>query len=482
MDIVPNHCSVEHAWFRAALAAEPGSPERERFWFRDGRGADGSEPPNNWRAVFGGPAWTRIVEPDGSPGQWYLNTFTPWQPDFNWENPEVVAMFDDVLRFWFDRGVEGFRVDAVAVVGKAPGLPDAPDPDPSLRDTDAWIANPYNHFWPSAHDHWRHWRRVVEDYEASHPGRRLFTVSEAYTPKRPELLLHYVRDEFNQSFSFDLMLSPWEAGCLREAIDQPYQVLSAHGVPVTWTLNNHDTQRSVTRYGRADATSPGSYTGNNLTYTGTPVDVEVGTTRARAATLLMLGLPGSVYLYQGEELGLPEVLDLPAPARQDPIFARTEGREIGRDGCRVPLPWTDGPAGGHGFCADNPLCDTWLPQPDDWGRYAADAQAGDPASMLSLYRAAIAWRRRLVEVGGSDDHDPAPLTWVLADHPHLVAFERGTVLVATNTGADPVDLPEELVGGRHVVLSSQMPTSGDVPDPRTVPADTTVWLAPSVSP
>ena len=229
MDVVPNHCSHEHAWFQAALSAPEDSPERARFYFHEGRGEGGSEPPNNWRAVFGGSAWTRTTNPDGTPGQWYLHTFTPWQPDFNWSNPEVVDHFDDVLRFWFDRGVDGFRVDAVAVVGKAPGLPDAPSSADVERDTDAWISNPYNHFWPSAHDHWKHWRAVIDDYEATHPGRELFTVSEAYTPKRPELLLQYVRGEFHQSFSFDLLLSPWRADCLREAISSPYEVLSAHG-------------------------------------------------------------------------------------------------------------------------------------------------------------------------------------------------------------------------------------------------------------
>ena len=124
MDVVPNHCSTEHAWFRDALASPPGSSERERFYFRDGRGAHGDEPPNNWQAIFGGSAWTRIDEADGSPGQWYLAVFTPAQPDLNWNHPDVVDYFDGVLRFWFDRGVDGFRADSVTLVGKAPGLPD----------------------------------------------------------------------------------------------------------------------------------------------------------------------------------------------------------------------------------------------------------------------------------------------------------------------------------------------------------------------
>jgi alpha-glucosidase len=194
--------------------------------------------------------------------------------------------------------------------------------------------------------------------------------------------------------------------------------------------------------------------------------------------VLLYGLPGSIYLYQGEELGLPEVLDLPDVARQDPIFARTDGRELGRDGCRVPLPWTSDPAAAHGFSSVNPTASPWLPQPEWWGRFGADGAEHDPASMLSLYRAAAAWRRRLADLGGSADRAPAPLEWVLEDHPCVVAFERGDVLVAINTGADAVALPADVVAGRQVVLSSAMPTTGDVVSPEMLPADTAVWLAP----
>lgn len=471
MDIVPNHCSFRHPWFEQAVAAGPGSPERERFYFRDGRGRGGNEPPNNWRAVFGGPTWTRVTEPDGSPGQWYLHTFTPWQPDFNWDHPDVVAHFDDALRFWFDRGVEGFRVDAVAVVGKAPGLPDAPAAG-DARDTDAWIANPYNHFWPSAHEHWRHWRHVIDEYEVQNPGRRLVTVSEAYTPKKPDLLLQYVTGEFHQSFSFDLMLSPWRADSMKEAIAEPDSVLSAHGVPVTWTLNNHDTQRSVTRYGRADATAAESYTGNNLVYTNTAVDLTVGERRARAAAVLLFALPGSVYLYQGEELGLPEVLDLPDGVRQDPIFARTDGREIGRDGCRVPLPWTADLSGAHGFSV-GPTAAPWLPQPDDWSRYGADIQGRDEASMLSLYRRCAQARRRFL------GDDAPPLVWTLDGVDDVVAFERGDVLVVVNLGRVAVEVPADVLRGRSAVLSSD--SDEGVAHSGTVASDSAVWFAPEGS-
>ena len=470
MDVVPNHCSARHGWFQAALAAAPGSPERARFYFRDGRGPHGDLPPNNWRSVFGGSTWTRITEPDGMPGQWYLHTFSPWQPDFDWSNPDVAAMFESMLTFWFDRGVEGFRVDAVAVVGKAPGLPDAPPVAEDTAENDAWAHNPYTVFWPDAHEHWRAWRRLVERYEDEHPGRELVTVSEAYTPDRPDLLLQYVNpDEFHQSFCFDLMLAPWRVDTLRSTIEPVYEALTAAGAPLTWTINNHDTQRSVTRYGRADATELSSWTKNNLVYTGAPVDPVLGTVRARAAITLAAALPGSLYLYQGEELGLPEVLDLPDSVRQDPIFFRTEGREIGRDGCRVPLPWSADPLTSFGFSATRASGPgaPWLPQPSDWGTYAADAQQHDPASMLHLYRRLLSARRAVL--------DPdAGLDWWDALHPDVLALRRGDVAVVLNVGEHRVGLADALPGyaGGAVVVSSVV----DHDDPAHLPGNTCCWI------
>lgn len=467
MDVVPNHCSDRHAWFQAALGAPEGSPERARFFFRDGRGEHGELPPNNWSAVFGGPAWSRTTNPDGTPGQWYLHTFTPWQPDFDWDCPDVAEHFDDMLRFWFDRGVDGFRADAVTVVGKAPGLPDAPEQPVTGHETDTWTHNPYSVFWPTAHDIWRRWRRLIDDYERTHPGRVLVTVSEAYTPYRPDLLLQYVApDEFHQSFCFDLMLSPWHAAMLRRSVREVYDVLSGAGAALTWTLNNHDTQRAVTRYGREDAALPSSYTGNNLVYTETPVDLALGTRRARAMIVLAAALPGSLYLYQGEELGLPEVLDIAPEHREDPIFVRTEGRELGRDGCRVPLPWSCDPDTSFGFSASRQPAPPWMPQPGDWGRWSLEAQRDDPASMLRLYRDVLARRRSLPA--------DAPLEWVLDDSVEVVAFRRGEVLVVLNVSDADVVLDDELVSGRSVVLASQ-PGHGD---PRVVPPNAGVWLAP----
>lgn len=464
LDVVPNHCSSEHAWFKAAVAAGRGSRERERFYFAEGRGEHGELPPNNWIAIFGGSAWTRVTEPDGSPGQWYLHVFTPWQPDFNWDNEDVRDHFDRMLRFWFDRGVEGFRVDAVSVVGKTPGLPDQPVPEGDLKATEVAGANPHIQFVPSAHDHWRRWRHLIDQYEAERPGRRLVTVSEAYTPGRPELLLKFVEpDQFHQSFSFDLMLAPWIAGPIRDSVADVYEVLTDAGASLTWTLNNHDTQRAVTRYGRANATSLESWTKNNLVYVDAPVDEALGLRRAEAMVVFAAGLPGSLYLYQGEELGLPEVLDVPDHRREDPLFARTDGREIGRDGCRIPMPWAGDPSTAFGFSPPQ-RAEPWLPLPEGWGRYAAERQDGDPSSTLALYRSLLAQRRTL---------DPgAPLEWELADSDEVVAYRRGDTLVVLNVSDHPVGLPGALVDGRVITVSSVRHHD----DPSTVPADAAVWL------
>jgi alpha-glucosidase len=456
MDIVPNHCSSSHDWFREALAAAPGDRARRRFFFRDGRGVHGELPPNNWLAVFGGRAWTRVEDPDGRPGQWYLHTFTPDQPDFDWSDPDVADHFDRALRFWFDRGVDGFRVDAIQFVGKSAGLPDT-DGDEALAPMD----NPHLSFVDSGHDVWRHWRSTVDEYERDHPGRRLFLVGEAYTPRRPDLLASYVvPDEFHQAFNFDLLLSPWNVSTLREAIESPARAVNAAGASVTWVLNNHDVQRATTRYGRRDAHDPATWTGNPLAYNDSPVDVALGTRRARAATVLVGALPGSLYLYQGEELGLPEVLDLADDERTDPVFVRTAGAQIGRDGCRVPLPWDDDASTAFGFSQRG--ASPWLPQPADWGRWAFAAQDDDPQSMVNLYREVLRRRRDLVT-------SAALLEWILPDHPELLAFARGDIRIVLNP--TPHDVEVRGVGSR-VVLSS-LARHDDV---GFVPADTCLWL------
>ncbi len=426
MDIVPNHCSNQHRWFLDAVSAGPGSAEREWFWFRDGLGEDGSEPPNNWRAWFGGPAWTRVVEPNGQPGQWYLHLFTPEQPDLNWNHEPVAAAFDDILRFWWDRGVAGFRIDAPVVVGKTPGLPDAPPVPDGTLDTDIASQNPHIYHRPEVHELFRRWRTTADSYEVANPGRSLVFIGETFAPSI-DLVASYVRpDELHSTFNFSLLLNNWEAHRWFESL------LAASKLPevrFTWTLNNHDAQRNVSRYGHADAALPSSYTGNNLVNSLLPVNVAVGTRRARAMAWLLAFLPGPIFLYAGEELGLPEVLDLPDSALQDPIFFRTDGRERGRDGCRVPLPWTSDPLTNYGFSLNTKPAQPWMPQPEIFAELAADFQHEDPTSVLNSYKTALQLRKQLPD---------APMSVALVGD--VLTIKRGNMVCITNFGVTAVSV------------------------------------------
>ncbi|HEX7745049.1 MAG TPA: glycoside hydrolase family 13 protein [Micromonosporaceae bacterium] len=388
VDIVPNHTSSAHRWFVAALAAAPGSAERDRYLFRDGRGEHGELPPNDWESIFGGPAWTRV--PDG---QWYLHLFDPAQPDLNWRNAEVRAEFEDILRFWLDRGVDGFRIDVAHGMIKAEGLPDVGFSTMTTGQRQVELLGkgrlPYFD-QDEVHDIYRAWRPILDSY----PGGRM-AVAEAWA-ETPQRLARYIGpDELHQAFSFDFLDATWSADAFRKVIDTALAESAIVGAPVTWVLSNHDKQRHVTRYG----------------------DGEVGLRRARAAALLMLALPGCAYLYQGEELGLPEVLDLPDELRQDPAYLRT-GES--RDGCRVPIPWS-GKLAPYGFSpAGGKL--SWLPAPDTWRGLSVAAQNGDPSSTLELYRAALRIRRdhpALAAVDPSGDQ----LTWLEAE-PGVLAFAR----------------------------------------------------------
>ena len=461
LDIVANHCSSDHRWFQQAVAAGPGSAERAHFWFRPGRGPDGAEPPNNWKAIFGGSAWTRVVEPNGKLGEWYLGVFTPFQPDWNFTNPDVIAHFEDMLTFWFDRGVDGFRADAVIYLGKVDGLPDA---DPG--DVDSPL-NPQYTYVSWQHDIWRQWRQLVERYEREH-DRQLLLVAEAFSPNDPSVMLAYANPEqFHQAFAFDLMLAPWRAGSIRETIKSTLDATLSVGQLPAWTLNNHDTQRTPTRYGRADITELGGFHNGVFRISDASIDADLGIQRARAAAALVLALPGCVYLYAGEELGLPEVLDLPASARQDPVFHQSDGESLGRDGCRVPLPWTRSSAQSFGFSTSHvEAAPAWLPQPARWGALAAESQADDPASTLALFQRMGALRSSLGALSSAD------FQWVDGLHEDLVGFSRGDVLVVLNTAAANRPIPETVIGRRRVELST---TYGHV-DPYTVPAHCTVWL------
>ncbi|TXK18549.1 glycoside hydrolase family 13 protein [Homoserinibacter sp. GY 40078] len=445
VDLVPNHSSIAHAWFRAALAAPPGSTQRARYIFRDGLGENGELPPNNWESVFGGRAWTRVTEADGTPGQWYLHIFDSSQPDFDWTNNEVQELFRGVLRFWLDRGVDGFRVDVAHGLAKAAGLPDytPPEDSGSMGGDEADV--PY---WAQegVHPIYRDWHEVLAAYG---PDRIL--AGEAWVEPLTKLAKWVRPDEMHQTFNFSYLETPWAADRLRSVVDESLAAFGSVGAPSTWVLSNHDVIRHATRL----ALTPPPPQGQGLGPASTlHPDAVLGLRRARAATSFMLALPGSSYLYQGEELGLPEVIDLPDSARQDPSFFRTAGKMYGRDGCRVPIPW-EASAPATGF---SPTGSSWLPQPDGWADYARDAQAGVPGSTLELYRSALTARREHALGDGE-------LSWLPSSDEAVLAFRNGEVTVVANTGSAPVPMPV----GRVIVASGPV-SEGELP------ADTTVWL------
>ncbi|MGR0318505.1 glycoside hydrolase family 13 protein [Agromyces sp. ZXT2-3] len=440
IDVVPNHVSHEHPWFRAALAAGPGSPERARFWFHPGKGPGGDEPPTGWVSNFQGGTWTRTTNPDGTPGEWYLHLFAPEQPDLNWNHPDVRAEHEDILRFWFDRGVAGVRIDSAGLLIKDPELPEVPEVvAPGAHPTEDR---------DEVHDVYRAWRRIADSYE----GTRVL-VGEVWVPDAARFAAYLRPDEMHTAFNFDFMARPWDAAELRESIDLMLDAHAPVGAPSTWVLSNHDVTRPVTRYGRED--SGFAFARKRF---GTPTDLERGTRRARAAALLTAALPGSLYLYQGDELGLPEV-DLPREVLEDPMHFRSGGVDPGRDGCRVPLPWR-GTASPFGFSPHGASAAPWLPQPAEWAALSVQAQEADAGSMLRLYRDALRIRRR--EEGFGD----GPMDW-LDLGPEVLAFRRGDDLVSvTNLGRAAVELPEH----ERILLASD-PLAGGLLAP-----DSTAWL------
>ncbi|MGH8258726.1 MAG: alpha-amylase family glycosyl hydrolase, partial [Steroidobacteraceae bacterium] len=407
IDIVPNHCSCEHPWFKQALAAGPGSPARERFIFRDTS--------NNWQSTFGGPAWTRTAD-----GEWYLHLFDASQPDFNWRHPDIPAMFREVLRFWLDRGAAGVRIDMANTLFKDPELPD--------RDMDSQVVPYYDQ--PELHDVYRSWRKILDSYRGDgFPGMR-GAIGEIWFTNPDSALPYLAEDELPQLFNLRLLRTPWTAREMRVIIDEAQLLTSRSGASLPWVLGNHDVTRVVSRLGIDQALI--RHPTDALQSGMVPVDERLGTRRARAAALLLLALPGSVYIYQGEELGLPEYLTIPADRRQDPTFYRTHGAAVGRDGCRVPMPWS-GSVPPYGF-ADRQVR-TWLPQPSDWARLTMSSQLPDPESMLNLYRAALRIRREHPALGDGE------MTWTETGDDQL-AFTRdpGFGFIA-NFGHEPLTIP-----------------------------------------
>ncbi|NOJ61554.1 alpha-amylase family glycosyl hydrolase [Arthrobacter sp. 260] len=467
VDLVPNHTSDEHDWFKAAKAAAIGSPERDRYIFRDGKGPAGELPPNNWQSIFGGNAWTRLDD-----GQWYLHLFDTKQPDLNWDNPEVRAEMVSVLRFWLDRGVDGFRIDVAHGMVKAEGLPDwaeqarmidgghsdqAADSDSASTET-----TPPYFDQPGVHDIYREWNKVLAQYD----GDRML-VAEAWV-EPAERLFRYVRhDEMQQAFNFDFLLAGWDAAQLTSSITESLAEAGKVGAPSTWVMSNHDTVRHTSRFGLEDPTQFPKGLGSQHEQP----DESLGLARGRAAALVMLGLPGSAYLYQGDELGLPEHTTLPDGVREDPTYARTSGSEIGRDGCRVPLPWVaEAPGFGFGVydAVSAPGAAPWLPQPTSFAGYAADQQVGVDGSTFELYRSALGLRR-------SHGLGTGRLEWTPLNSPQegVLSYRNGEVLVFANMGAETIDLPND---HRVILASGEASVDGG-----RLTANASVWLVAAES-
>ncbi len=443
VDIVPNHTSSEHEWFHAAVIAGPGSAERSRYHFLPGRGPGGSEPPTDWPSVFGGPAWTRLNDhPDD--GEWYLHLFDPSQPDLNWDHPGVHAEFHDILRFWLDRGVDGFRVDVAHGLVKHPTYADLDDRPPHVQ-----AATVHDHpFWDrdGLHDIYRSWRSVLDEYD----DRMMVAEATIHASRYP---LYLRPDEFHQAFDFDLLRAEWSAKDVGEIVHRAVATAASVGSNPTWVLSNHDVMRHATRFGLPHGVDLATW---SVTGPHDLLDAGLGRRRARAAALVALALPGSTYLYQGDELALPEVWDLPPEVLDDPVWTRSGHTEKGRDGCRVPMPWSaDGPSLGFG---DGP---PWLPQPASFAELSVESQTADPDSTLELYRRAIALRRELLV----DDEQVAELD-LGAD---VLAFERGAGLRSvTNMGASPIAMPTG-----ELLLSSDPALAATAVE---LPPDVTVWV------
>lgn len=474
-DIVPNHSSWEHRWFKEALGTEPGSDAWARYHCVRGRGVDGQEPPNNWRSVFGGNAWTQIKTQAGQDsGWWYLHIFDSSQPDLNWDHPDVHAEFEDTLRFWFERGVDGFRIDVAHGLVKADGYPDYPEEaERAVHDHEGQLIDyvPLPHWdQDGVHEIYRAWRKIADEYS---PARSF--VGEVWVDTDSRRARYLRADEMHLAFNFSHLGAKWDAADIRERVSKPLGEDIAVGAPTTWVLENHDVPRVVTRYSGADV--PGGNAGDEegdgprRLSPVTQDQFTVGTRRARAANLFMLALPGSAYIYNGQELGLFEVVDLPDEVRQDPVWFRTNGTVVGRDGCRVPMPWTtDAPT--HGF-GPTDSANSWLPQPSQWAQLSVSAQQGLAGSMLELFRAAIAIRKNHAAFGETS------LTW-RDDIRDAIAPNRADVLVvqmgdATDSGsqatvvlvvgAEPVARP-----AGELLLASQDLTED------SIPGETCAWF------
>lgn len=470
LDFVPNHTSVAHRWFQEAIAAGPGSVERQRYHFRPGRGDNGEVPPNNWRSVFGGPSWTRVTEADGSPGEWYYHLFAPEQPDLNWRQPDVLPEFCDVLRFWLARGVDGFRIDVSDALMKDDTFPDTDDGRPIIDKDDA----------SGVHEVYRAFRRVLDEF----PGDRMAVLETGTDADTVALFLR--PDEMQLAFNFAFSKCHWNAAEIYAAITDAMAANALVGAPTTWVTDNHDTPRSVTRFASSVRLAGAYVPGLEASESHGEGDVALGNRRHRAMALLLLALPGTVYLYNGQELGLPNVDDLPESALQDPVWFRSGHTERGRDGCRVPMPWTSAPPT-FGFTdADT----SWLPMPPEWADLSVETETADPQSMLSLYRDALALRRSRKELGEGQliwlDDTPQGIIGLVMALPRRVGevsmvragnTDEGNltgIAVLLNPNDVPMPVPASVSSG--TVLLASDPEVQLAERIETLPANAAVWL------
>ena len=460
VDLVPNHSSDQHELFQAALAAPEGSPERAMYIFRDGKGENGELPPNNWPSVFGGNAWTRTTNADGTPGQWYLHIFDSSQPDFDWTNPAVLDMFDDVLRFWLDRGAAGFRIDVAHGMIKRAGLPDIEVIDTTMGGAKAKDEKgmtfaeieAFNPYWgqPEVHPIIRRWRNVLDEYDD-----RLMAAEAWLGPL--DRMANWVRpDEYHQAFNFGYLGCPWSKAEMTEVINESLRAFGKVGAPSTWVLSNHDVIRHATRFAYEPDMLPPQ--GDGIGPDFPQPDEAKGLRRARAASAFMLGLPGGAYIYQGEELGLPEHTTLGGAYRQDPTYARTQGKRVGRDGCRVPLPWVSKANESNGFSSTG---QSWLPQPSSYARYARDLQDGVAGSTLEVYKRVLKVRKQFNLGAGNFKWAPE-----FMDETTL-AFINNGVLVLSNFEGDPVVIP---AGEILATTQADLTIEGELEH------DQTVWI------
>ncbi len=458
VDIVPNHSSNRHEWFKEAIAAEPGSAARNRYIFRDGKGANGELPPTNWPSHFAPSAWSHESTQGGKHNQWYCHLFAPEQPDFNWDNREIEDDFLKTLKFWADRGVDGFRIDVAHALKKDlseplkdqaryPDLVNRKPGDNILFDRD------------EVHEIYKEWRQLFNQYD---PPR--VAVAEAYVPA-DRLALYASADELGQAFNFELLNANFNATEFKTVIDRGLTQAKALGSSSTWCLNNHDQMRPATKYGLLPTVDHIRW--KNSAGATSPLDENLGMRSAIAASMLIMALPGCTYIYQGEELGLHEVLGIPEDQIQDPQYLRNLKVDVGRDGCRVPLPWTSsGSSFGFGDGGSH------LPQPQWFAKNSVEVESKDPQSPLSIFRKALELRKGLVTEEEMQWHETGDANVLHFSRPNgwhcITNFGRGHFDL---TGKGEILHSSGPLAEAGIYLIHGVETSGN-----DLPPATTVWL------